>query len=45
MRKYIDGTFVGEQSGIEAARFEVGSTMGWFCDNTTETSAGMINPK
>jgi len=43
MRKFIDGSFVGAQNGIETARFEIGSTMGWFCDNTTETSAGMIN--
>ena len=43
MRKYINGTFVGTQENLDAARFSINDTMGFFTDNDGETAAGMVN--
>jgi len=43
MTKYINGSAVGTQNDLDASRFSISDTMGYFTDNTTETSAGMIN--
>jgi len=43
MRKYIDGTFVGAQDDLDAARFSVYNELRLFVDNDGETAAGLMN--
>jgi len=43
MKKYIDGNFVGVQDDLDASRFSINNTIGWFTDNDNETAAGMVN--
>ena len=42
MTKYINGSAVGTQNDLDASRFSISDTMGYFTDNAAETSAGMI---